>query len=224
VVQGTPSGAVVPTARRFGRYETIARIATGGMAEVYLARQTGPLNFTKLVVIKTIHPHLAAERELVDMLLDEARIAAQLKHPHIVDIYDLGEEGDTYFIAMEYLAGASLADVLVAGKQGERLGIFSMAALVAEYADALHAAHTWSGLDGRPLGLVHRDVTPANIIVLYTGEVKLVDFGIAKDRGRAVVTGTDHRLKGKIGYVAPEQLDGAEAEPRCDVFALGIVL
>jgi serine/threonine protein kinase len=224
VVQGTPSGAVVPTARRFGRYETIARIATGGMAEVYLARQTGPLNFTKLVVIKTIHPHLAAERELVDMLLDEARIAAQLKHPHIVDIYDLGEEGDTYFIAMEYLAGASLADVLVAGKQGERLGIFSMAALVAECADALHAAHTWSGLDGRPLGLVHRDVTPANIIVLYTGEVKLVDFGIAKARGRAVVTGTDHRLKGKIGYVAPEQLDGAEAEPRCDVFALGIVL
>jgi tRNA A-37 threonylcarbamoyl transferase component Bud32 len=224
VVQGTPSGAVIPTARRFGRYETIARIATGGMAEVYLARQTGPLNFSKLVVIKTIHPHLAAERELVDMLLDEARIAAQLKHPHIVDIYDLGEEGDTYFIAMEYLAGASLADVLVAGKQTERVGLFSMAALVAECADALHAAHTWSGYDGRPLGLVHRDVTPANIIVLYTGEVKLVDFGIAKARGRAVVTGTDHRLKGKIGYVAPEQLDGAEADPRCDVFSLGIVL
>jgi eukaryotic-like serine/threonine-protein kinase len=224
VVQGTASAAVVPTARRFGRYETIARIATGGMAEVYLARQTGPLNFSKLVVIKTIHPHLASEREMIDMLLDEARIAAQIKHPYIVDIYDLGEEAGTYFIAMEYLSGASLADVLVAGEQGARLPVHATAALIAECADALHAAHTWSGLDGRPLGVVHRDVTPGNIIVLYTGDVKLVDFGIAKARGRAVVTGTDHRIKGKIGYVAPEQLEGDEADARSDVFALGIVL
>jgi len=219
-----PPTVPVRTTRRLGRYETIARIAGGGMAEVYLARQTGPLNFAKLVVIKTIHPHLASQRDLVDMLLDEARIAAQIKHPHIVDIYDLGHDGDTYFIAMEYLAGESLADVIVASKKAPRLGIYSMVALVAECAEALHAAHTWCGMDGRPLSVVHRDVTPGNIIVLYNGDVKLVDFGVAKARGRAVVTGTDTRLKGKIGYVAPEQLDGHEADPRCDVFSLGIVL
>lgn len=209
--------------RRYGKYETIARIGTGGMAEVFLARQLGPMRFEKIVVLKTIHDHLASQREFIDMLLDEARIAALLKHPHVVDIYDLGEEEGTYFIAMEYVAGESLSQVIRAGRKGERLDIFSSASVIAECAEGLHAAHDLHNLSGEHINLVHRDVTPGNIMVLYGGDVKLVDFGVAKARGRVVETGA-RKLKGKLGYVSPEQLDGVELDRRSDIFSLGVVM
>ncbi len=206
--------------RRLGRYELVAKIGEGGMAEVHLARQRGPKKFQKLVVVKLVHPKLASKPALAEALLDEARIAALVKHPNVVDIYDLGEEKGTYFIAMEYLEGESLAAILKASRTGPRLDPFSTARIIADCAAGLHAAHELRDLKGDPLELVHQDVTPGNVIVLYTGQVKLVDFGVAKVR-----TSEDAGLvKGKAGYLSPELFEGAHADRRSDVWALGVVL
>ncbi|WP_428263837.1 protein kinase domain-containing protein [Haliangium sp.] len=211
--------------KRLGKYELIARIGKGGMAQVYLARQRGPANFEKMVVVKTIHPHLAAQASFIDMLLDEARIAALLKHPCVVDIYDLGLDGDTYFIAMEYLRGEPLLSVLRAGRVNRRpLDVISLCRIIADVADGLHAAHELKDNAGHHLELVHRDVTPGNIVVLYNGQVKIVDFGIAKAQGRLADATDARKLKGKLGYVAPEQVKGQPADRRADIFALGVVM
>lgn len=211
--------------RTLGKYELIARIGKGGMAEVFLARQRGPMNFEKVVVVKTIHPHLSAQKEFIDMLLDEARIAALLKHPCVVDIYELGEDGETYFIAMEYLSGQPLLSVLRAGRQKKRpLSIHGTCRIIADVADGLHSAHELKDNTGRKLELVHRDITPGNIIVLYDGQVKIVDFGIAKARGRMATETNARQLKGKLGYVAPEQIRNEPVDRRADIFALGVVM
>ena len=190
------------------------------MAEVHLARQRGPRRFQKLVVVKTVHSKLATKPSLAEALLDEARIAALVKHPNVIDIYDLGEERGTYFIAMEYLEGESLATVLRTARGGARLDPFSTTRIIADCALGLHAAHELTTLKGEPMELVHQDVTPGNVIVLYTGQVKLVDFGVAKVR-----TSADAGLvKGKAGYLAPELFEGNPADRRSDVFALGVVL
>jgi serine/threonine-protein kinase len=208
---------------RLGKYELIARIGTGGMAEVYLARLRGPMNFEKIVVVKKIHPHLAREQEFIDMLLDEARISALLKHPRVVDIYDLGVASGTYFIAMEYLPGQPLTKVITKGRRAKPLDVHSSVRLVADAADGLHAAHNLTTISGKHLELVHRDVSPGNIIVTYDGDVKLVDFGVARARGR--ITNTDvEQIKGKIGYVSPEQINNATVDRRSDIFSLGVVL
>jgi serine/threonine-protein kinase len=212
--------AVATSLRRLGRYELVARIGEGGMAEVYLARQRGPRQFEKLVVVKVVHPQVASQPQMAAMLLDEARIAALVKHPNCVDIYDLGEEDGNFFIAMEYLEGESLAAILRASQQGPRLDPFSTAKIVSECAAGLHAAHELKSLEGEPLELVHQDVTPGNVFVLYTGQVKLVDFGVATIR----TMGESDLVRGKAGYLAPELLDGARANRRTDVFALGVVL
>jgi serine/threonine protein kinase len=210
---------------RLGKYELIARIGKGGMAQVYLARQRGPANFEKVVVVKTIHPHLAEKEAFIEMLLDEARIAALLKHPCVVDIYDLGLEDDTYFIAMEYLSGEPLLSVLRAGRVKNRpLDVHGMARVISDVADGLHAAHELRDNAGHHLELVHRDVTPGNIVVLYNGQVKIVDFGIAKARGRLASETDARKLKGKLGYVSPEQIRGENADRRADIFALGVVM
>ncbi|HWN67404.1 MAG TPA: protein kinase [Haliangium sp.] len=210
---------------RLGKYELIARIGKGGMAQVYLARQRGPANFEKVVVVKTIHPHLAEKEAFIEMLLDEARIAALLKHPCVVDIYDLGLEDDTYFIAMEYLSGEPLLSVLRAGRVKSRpIDIHGTARIIADVADGLHAAHELHDNAGHHLELVHRDVTPGNIVVLYNGQVKIVDFGIAKARGRLASETDARKLKGKLGYVSPEQIRGENADRRADIFALGVVM
>ena len=206
--------------RRLGKYELVARIGEGGMAEVHLARQRGPRSFEKIVVLKTVRPALASRPELAAMLLDEARIAALVKHPNVVDIYDLGEEGGTYFIAMEYLEGESLAQILKQAIRGQRLDPFSTARIIADCATGLHAAHELRSLAGDPLELVHQDVTPGNVIVLYTGQTKLVDFGVARVRTSA----DDGMIKGKTGYLAPEVIDGAQPDRRSDVWSLGVVL
>jgi serine/threonine protein kinase len=218
-----PSGTIGPA--RLGKYELIARIGKGGMAQVYLARQRGPANFEKVVVVKTIHPHLAEKKSFIDMLLDEARIAALLKHPCVVDIYDLGVDEDIYFIAMEYLSGEPLLSVLRAGRvENQLLDIHGTCRIIADVADGLHAAHELHDNAGNHLELVHRDVTPGNIVVLYNGQVKIVDFGIAKARGRLTSETDARKLKGKLGYVAPEQIRGQNADRRADIFALGVVM
>ncbi|HEV8323349.1 MAG TPA: PEGA domain-containing protein [Myxococcota bacterium] len=210
--------------RRLGSYQCLAAIGQGGMAEVFLARHEGKMGFEKLVVLKCIHPHLAKQKYFVDMFLDEARLAARINDPHVVQIYELGEADGVLFIAMEYLAGESLRAVLKGSAQRNRLVDPRLAArIVADAAAGLHAAHELRDTAGEPLDVVHRDASPGNIIVLYNGGVKVVDFGVAKARGKVAQT-TGGEVKGKFAYMSPEQLLGEEVDRRADVFSLGVVL
>jgi eukaryotic-like serine/threonine-protein kinase len=212
------------TVKRFGRYTLIRRIAHGGMATLYLARLEGPEGFEKFYAIKKIHPHLAEEREFVAMFLDEARFASQIQHPNVVQIFELGEVAGEFFFAMEYLAGENLATVM------KELALRSLppprpfiAHVIARVAAGLHAAHELRDPAGAPLGLVHRDVSPQNVLITYDGLVKLLDFGIAKAAGRLSRTATGE-LKGKYAYMAPEQIIRNDVDRRTDIFSLGIVL
>ncbi|MBN2360144.1 MAG: protein kinase [Deltaproteobacteria bacterium] len=223
---GLPAG--VP--KTIGRYHLVTEIASGGMAALYLARATGPAGFEKLVALKRIHPHLARESQFVVMFLDEARIAARIRHPNVVQIYELGEDAGSYFIAMEYIEGESLARLASATwrgqhSRGESIGLPlpEMIHIVAEAASGLHAAHELRDEQGATLGLVHRDVSPHNVLVTYDGYIKLVDFGVVKARGRMTQT-TTSELKGKLAYMSPEQLGGCEIDRRSDIFSLGVVL
>ncbi|MBW1870681.1 MAG: protein kinase [Deltaproteobacteria bacterium] len=209
--------------QKMGRYQLLALLATGGMAEIYLARQTGIQGFERLVVVKKILPHLAKQKKFLDMFLDEARIAAQLNHPNIVQIYDLGQEGEDFFIAMEYLEGESLGYLASeARKAGQVLQPAIAAGIIAQVCDGLDCAHNLQDEAGIPLRVVHRDVSPQNIIVLFSGAVKLVDFGVAKAASKIHQTrvGT---LKGKLAYMSPEQCMSKPVDPRSDVFSLGAV-
>jgi eukaryotic-like serine/threonine-protein kinase len=210
--------------RRFGRYTLIKKLATGGMAEIWLATQKGVADFTRFVVLKKILSHLAEQETFVKMFLDEARTCAQLTHPNIVQIYDLGREANAYFIAMEYIAGENLAAIAWRGvkKQIPLVAPYT-AKMVADAAKALHYAHQLRGANGQPLQIVHRDVSPQNILVTYEGEVKVVDFGIAKAASKSEHTKTG-MLKGKFSYMSPEQCLGEPLDARADIFALGIVL
>ena len=208
----------------FGKYQLIARLATGGMAEIFLARQMGIAGFEKLLVVKRILPHLAREKAFIQMFLDEARIAARLNHPNIVQIYDLGRVRDQYFIAMEYLEGESLASVMRHLRhRRRRLPPHLAAGIVLQVCEGLHYAHSMVGPDGEPLRVVHRDVNPQNIFVLYSGGVKLIDFGIAKAQNRFSHTSTGY-LKGKYGYMSPEQIKNLPLDGRADVYSVGVVL
>jgi eukaryotic-like serine/threonine-protein kinase len=207
-----------------GKYKLLRLIASGGMAEVYLARQAGAAGFEKLVCLKRILPHLARDRQFVEMFLNEARLAARLDHPNIVSIYDLGEANGNYFIAMEFIDGPSLRAVAKrARERGERLPIAEVVKIVSMAAGGLHYAHDLADADGRPLGLVHRDISPDNILVHRNGMAKVVDFGIAKAANSSGRTRTG-ALKGKVAYMPPEQLRGDPLDRRADVFALGVVL
>ncbi len=191
------------------------------MADVQLAIQRGPHGFEKLVVVKLIHDSLATQKAFVDMLLDEARVAALVKHPNVVDIYDLGEADGRYFIAMEYLEGEPLLAVLRAGREGKRLDPLSTGRLIADTAEGLDAAHELRTMAGEPLELVHHDVSLGNIVTLYNGQVKLVDFGVAKATANAK---THDKVQGKFSYMAPEKLRGAPGDRRSDIFSLGCVM
>jgi len=207
-----------------GKYKLLRLIASGGMAEVYLARQAGAAGFEKLVCLKRILPHLARDRQFVEMFLNEARLAARLDHPNIVSIYDLGEANGNYFIAMEFIDGPSLRAVAKrARERGERLPIAEMVKIVSMAAGGLHYAHDLADAEGKPLGLVHRDISPDNILVHRNGMAKVVDFGIAKAANSSGRTRTG-ALKGKVAYMPPEQLRGDPLDRRADVFALGVVL
>lgn len=207
-----------------GRYELIHRLGHGGMAAVFLGRATGRAGFEKLVAVKVIHPHLAAEQEFVDMFLDEARIAARLHHPHVVEIHDLGDDDGVLFMVMEYVEGETLASTLrQLRKQGERLPLSAVLQVVADACEGLAAAHDLTDVDGRRMHLVHRDVSPHNLLVSMDGRVKVVDFGIAKATGRRSSTRTG-QLRGKLAYMSPEQAGGGSIDHRTDLFALGAVL
>ncbi|HEU4730702.1 MAG TPA: serine/threonine-protein kinase, partial [Kofleriaceae bacterium] len=216
----TAVGQSAPRSPKLGRYELITQIGQGGMAEVQLALQRGPAGFEKLVVVKLVHESLASQKAFVDMLLDEARVAALVKHPNVVDIYDLGQADGRYFIAMEYLEGEPLLAVLRAGREGQRLDVLSTARLIADTAEGLDAAHELRSMAGDPLELVHHDVSLGNIVVLYNGQVKLVDFGVAK----ATQSTARARVQGKFSYMAPEKLRGGLGDRRSDIWSLGCVL
>src|SRR5687767_8891180 len=206
--------------RTLGRYQLLARIATGGMGEVFLARLEGAAGFEKLYAVKRILPHLASEERFRTMLISEAQIAARMSHPNICQVYELGESDGQLYIAMEYLEGTSLDGLLRAARKTERpLELGFIATVLRQTSDALHHAHELRDRDGAPLELVHRDVSPGNIFVCTSGSAKVLDFGIAKVKhGAQTQSGT---VKGKYAYMAPEQLRGGELSRSVDVFALG---
>jgi serine/threonine protein kinase/tetratricopeptide (TPR) repeat protein len=206
----------------FGKYEKIRRIAQGGMGEVFLARQTGVLD--RLAILKQLRADLASEREFVDQFLDEARVAATLNHPNIVSIYDVGESNNTYYIAMEYVPGEDLSKLwYAAAKAGVGLPFQVSVRICYEAALGLDHAHKARDVRGSPLNIVHRDVSPQNIMVRGDGVVKLVDFGIAKAANKSSRTQTG-MVKGKLQYMSPEQVRGEALDGRSDQFSLGVVL
>jgi eukaryotic-like serine/threonine-protein kinase len=210
--------------RSIGRYQILDRVAVGGMAELFKATLTGDHGFEKLVVIKKILPHLANDGSFVEMFIDEARITAQLDHRHIVQVFELGTDADTPYIAMQYVDGL---DVLALLRECARAQIRlepDLAALIArDVLDALDYAHNALDVAGRPLGIVHRDISPGNVLLSWRGDVKLTDFGIARaaERRHKTEAGT---LKGKYGYMSPEQVSGGEIDSRSDLFSVGILL
>lgn len=207
-----------------GRYALVERLGVGGMGEVYLAHKTGPGGFEKWVAIKRIHPQYLEDESYVHMFLDEARIAAAVHHPNVAQVFDLGQEGDEYFIAMEYLHGEHLASFLKRlRQQSEKMDWCLAAHVISRIAQALHAAHQATTSAGEPLRLVHRDVSPHNIFLTYAGNIKLTDFGVAQAINRLAKTKTGG-IKGKVAYMAPEQVLGLELDHRADVFSLGAVL
>ncbi|HEV7787220.1 MAG TPA: TonB family protein, partial [Thermoanaerobaculia bacterium] len=209
---------------RFGQYTLLDRIAAGGMAEVWKARMRGVEGFQKTVAIKRILPHMTDNSEFVGMFIDEAKLAAQLSHPNIVHIYDLGKIGRDYYIAMEYVEGKDLRSLLNAGRQKSLYLPLSLCLLIAaRVANALDYAHRKRDFENRELGLVHRDVSPQNVLLTYDGEVKLCDFGIAKAVSTASQT-LMGALKGKLQYMSPEQAWGRPVDARSDLFSLGSVL
>ncbi len=211
--------------RAFGRYELLERIASGGMADVYRARLTGAAGVSKPVAIKRMRPEQAGRDGLVQLFIEEARVAAGLSHGNIVQVFDFGQVDGEYFLAMEYVHGQPLSRVL---RRAREKGLHALpqplAVLVAlELCKGLAYAHTWLDEDGRPLHIVHRDVSPQNVLLGYEGQVKLADFGIARSRLRAHAEARS-TVQGKYVYFAPEQVRGRELDARADVFAAGTVL
>jgi serine/threonine-protein kinase len=209
---------------RFGQYELYERFAKGAMAELYLGRARGEEGFEKPVAIKRILPHLAEDNRFVDMLLTEASIHASLSHKNIVQIHDLGmsPEGE-YFIVLEYVDGRDLGQLLTVLQNKQPNGMTDALALfvACEAGQGVHFAHEMRGPDGRPLGLVHRDISPSNLLLSYAGEVKLSDFGVAK---RSTDKSVVRSLKGELKYMSPEQARGTTLDRRSDIFSLGAVL
>ncbi len=209
---------------RLGRYQVLNKLAQGGMAEIFVAKALGVMGFERLVAIKLIHSHLTRDTDFVKMFIDEARIAMHLHHRNIVQVFDLDKANDTYFIAMEFVHGVNLYDVYerIASK-GRWVDLPLSLYLIAEVCKGLHFAHTRIGPDGRPLAIVHRDISPQNVLLSFEGEVKITDFGIAKAAERLHQT-TPGIVKGKYAYMAPEVLQDHPADARVDVFAAGVVL
>jgi serine/threonine-protein kinase len=213
---------------KLGRYRLCYELASGGMATVYLARMEGAQGFEKIVALKRIHPHLVSDRSYVDMFLDEARIASGITHPNVCGVFDFGEVDGEYFLAMEYLVGEPLARLCRRAaadpkQKSSPLHALKSARIIEEACEGLHAAHESKDVAGRPLQVVHRDVSPRNLFMTYGGVVQVVDFGIASARQRVHRTSTG-QLKGTVPYMAPEQVRGGEVDRRVDIWALGVVL
>ena len=211
---------------RFGKYTLIRKLATGGMAELFLAIQKSVAGFEKLLVIKRILPSMNQDRAFIEMLLHEARIAATLSHPNIVQIFDVGQHDGQYFIAMEHVHGEDLRSIV---RQMKKKGVLEFPlehalAIVLGMCAGLSYAHEKHELDGSALNIVHRDISPQNVVVTFTGDVKIVDFGIAKSDSRVGEATKSGKLKGKVPYMSPEQARGEVIDGRSDVFSTGVML
>ncbi len=213
----------VPRMQQVGRYELLLEVASGGMATVYVGRQYGAGGFERLVAIKRMHPHIGAEPELAASFMDEARIASLIRHPNVVAVQDVHDAQGEHLLVMDYVDGPSLANVMrAARKRGERISRPAAIRILIDSLAGLHAAHEITNMNGVPLGVVHRDATPHNLLLGSDGTVRLTDFGIAKAAERSVHTATG-LAKGKFRYMAPEQARGGAIDRRVDVFAMGIV-
>jgi len=212
---------------RLGNYEPLLELASGGMATVYIARQLGAAGFERIVVVKRVHRHLLGNREFYDMFRDEARVASTIKHPNVVPVIDVVEVQQPereLFLVMDYVESSSLATLRKAAhEERQRIPIPILARILYDVLMGLHAAHTAIDMQGRPLGVVHRDVSPQNVIVGVDGSTRLIDFGVAKASHRLTETKSGS-VKGKYSYMAPEQARGLEVDRRTDIFAAGIML
>lgn len=223
---GAPVAAEVerPRALIAGRYELFGAIESGGMATVHFGRLLGPGGFSRTVAIKRLHPQLAKESVFVSMFLDEVRLASRIQHPNVVATLDAVEEGDELFLVMEYVHGESLAQLIALARASNLPIPFAIACSILSGAlHGLHAVHEAIDEEGAPLGIIHRDVSPQNIIVGADGVTRVLDFGIARAVGRLQIT-RDGRLKGKTAYLAPERIQGQEGDRRTDVYGAAVVL
>jgi len=214
----------LPAICAFSRYELLGRLAVGGMAEIYLAREPETVHGAghRTLVIKRVLPHVADDPAFVEMFFNEARLAMRLRHPAIVHIYEFGEEQGSYFLAMEWVDGVPLGKIIRRARKADGVPPAFAVKVAATIAEALDYAHRARGDDGESLGIVHRDVSPQNIMVSYDGAVKLLDFGIAKADDESLTK--DGQVKGKFAYMSPQQCLGEPVDGRADVFALGVCL
>ena len=209
---------------QFGKYLLLHKIATGGMAEIHLSLMSGLAGFEKLIVIKRILPTFAGEQNYVDMFLDEARLAASMAHPNVVHVYDLGRVDSSIYLAMEYIAGQDLAHVLKTCKRSGKIVPYPLVArIISDACAGLHYAHTLRDARGNQLNVIHRDISPGNLLVSYDGVTKVLDFGVARSETHVVKT-EQGTLKGKLAYLAPEQVQRNKFDARVDVWALGVVM
>ncbi|MBT8365254.1 MAG: protein kinase [Deltaproteobacteria bacterium] len=210
--------------KQFGKYQLLDKIAVGGMAELFRAKLTGVEGFEKLIAIKKILPNLSQEEILVTSFIDEAKLAALLHHENIVQIYDFGSMDDDYFIAMEFLFGKDLRTIRQTAKERELpLGMENILYIIARVSAGLDYSHNLKDLQGQPLNIIHRDINPQNILVTYEGQVKIIDYGIAKAASHNTKT-RENLIKGKLAYMSPEQANGQTIDHRSDIFSAGIIL
>ncbi len=211
---------------RYGKYTLLRKIAQGGMAELFLALHKSVAGFEKLVVIKRVLPQMNQDGAFIEMLLHEARIAATLNHPNIVQIYDVGDVDGLYYIAMEHIHGEDIRSIVrqMKAKDFPEFPFEHALAIVQSVCSGLAYAHERRDIDGTPLNIVHRDVSPQNVLVTFSGDVKLVDFGIAKSDVKMITETKSGRLKGKVPYMSPEQARGEKLDARSDVFSTGVML
>jgi serine/threonine-protein kinase len=222
--QEPPGGESANRGRTLGRYELLTEIASGGMASVFLGRARGVAGFERVVAVKVCHPHLRVDEEFAEMFLDEARLAAKIHHPNVVSTLDVGDDDGRLYLVMEYIEGDRLSGLIkAAGKHARRIPPAVVGRVFVDLLSGLHAAHGVSDADGAELSLVHRDVSPQNILVGVDGVARITDFGIAKTEARSAVTSL-RQIKGKLAYMAPEQLEGAPVTRRTDLYAAGVVL
>ncbi|HEY3592571.1 MAG TPA: serine/threonine-protein kinase, partial [Polyangiaceae bacterium] len=207
-----------------GRYELLLPIASGGMATVWAARMKGSRGFQKIVAVKTMLPSMSDDPQFEQMFLDEASLASRIRHPNVAEILDLGEEGGVLFLVMEWVDGESFSVVAKAASKHGGVPMPVALRIAMAVCAGLHAAHELRDEAGHLLGVVHRDVSPQNILVTFDGVVKVVDFGVAKAAGRAASQTASGQVKGKAAYMSPEQAQGAPIDRRTDIFAVGILL
>src|SRR5256886_17388588 len=208
----------------YGKYFLLKKLAAGGMGEIFLAKQQGPAGFEKILVVKKVLPHLTENKEFVELFLSEARLAARMNHRNVVQLFELGEHQGSYFIAMEYVSGRTLRDLIdAAARKREKIPAEVCRSIAEQICDGASYAHNLTDVTGRAINIIHRDLNPQNVIISYTGDVKIIDFGIAKSDMNTVKTEAG-MIKGKFVYMSPEQSLAKKLDKRSDVFAIGISL